>query len=132
MINNIRLATDRIPTVISSCFILHNIAKHLQDDDYDIPHDPELENMQAEGVEQVNAAGALFLFLDIADGFLDVPGVSSTVVPGDTGVSNTSSPDEASAAPWDSNSVSSIDNSSIATVLNPHFRPPDTNRKRCF
>ncbi|PSN30237.1 hypothetical protein C0J52_26059 [Blattella germanica] len=43
--------------VLNCCFILHNIVIHLQDD-YDVLHDSESENMQAMGVEQVNTAGA--------------------------------------------------------------------------
>lgn len=31
--NKIRLSTERVPKVIICCFVLHNIAKHLQDDD---------------------------------------------------------------------------------------------------
>lgn len=34
----IRLATERIPSFIAACFVLHNIAKHLNDNDF-----PELE-----------------------------------------------------------------------------------------
>lgn len=39
--NKIRLATQKVPSVIVACFILHNIAKYLKDEDFELP---ELEN----------------------------------------------------------------------------------------
>lgn len=34
--SKIRLATERVPSVILCCFILHNVAKHIQDEDFEI------------------------------------------------------------------------------------------------
>ena len=35
--NTVRLATDKIPTLITCCFVLHNISKYLQDPEPELP-----------------------------------------------------------------------------------------------
>ncbi|XP_021697550.1 putative nuclease HARBI1 [Aedes aegypti] len=42
--NAVRMATYRVPSMILSCFILHNIAKFLQDEDFDGDYDNTNEN----------------------------------------------------------------------------------------
>lgn len=42
--NNIRLKTDRIPTIIVCCFILHNIAKELNDPIFDEINHEQIQN----------------------------------------------------------------------------------------
>ncbi|XP_047106771.1 putative nuclease HARBI1 [Schistocerca piceifrons] len=37
--NKIRLAQTKIPSVIIACFVLHNVAKHLGDEDFEAPSD---------------------------------------------------------------------------------------------
>ena len=35
--NKIRVATDKVPLIILCCVVLHNVAKHLLDEDYEVP-----------------------------------------------------------------------------------------------
>ena len=52
--NKIRIATDRIPSVIISCSVLQNIAKYLQDEDY--YNLRQIENADKEDVAGVEFA----------------------------------------------------------------------------
>lgn len=35
LLNKIRMATERIPTVVTACFILHSVAKFLNDPEFE-------------------------------------------------------------------------------------------------
>lgn len=58
--HKIRLATEKIPRVITCCFILHNIAKHLRDQDFEVDLQPpgvlpvllDHENATRRGIER--------------------------------------------------------------------------------
>lgn len=52
--SKIRLSIDRVPSVILCCMILHNVAKHLQEEDYEIP---EAENVIGEDDPVPGAVG---------------------------------------------------------------------------
>ncbi len=43
----VRLGSELIPTCISTCFILHNLAKHLQDPDFEDEEDVYEEEEEA-------------------------------------------------------------------------------------
>lgn len=55
----IRVATDRIPKIIVACFVLHNIAKHLNEPDFDgeepvgVEDEDQMENEWANGTGRV-------------------------------------------------------------------------------
>lgn len=49
--NKIRIATERIPLVITACFILHNVAKFLNDPDFECEA-PLQENEQEEDLNE--------------------------------------------------------------------------------
>lgn len=53
--NKIRIATERIPLVITACFILHNVAKFLNDPDFECEVNPEAN----EQVEDLNGGNLL-------------------------------------------------------------------------
>ncbi|XP_049790260.1 putative nuclease HARBI1 [Schistocerca nitens] len=49
--NKIRLAQTKIPSVIIACFVLHNVAKHVGDEDFEAPSDND-NNLTILGEEE--------------------------------------------------------------------------------
>ncbi|XP_047118925.1 putative nuclease HARBI1 [Schistocerca piceifrons] len=49
--NKIRLAQTKIPSVIVACFVLHNVAKHVGDEDFEAPSDDD-NNLPVLGEEE--------------------------------------------------------------------------------
>ncbi|XP_055601326.1 putative nuclease HARBI1 [Uranotaenia lowii] len=54
--SKIRLSTDKIPTVIIACFVLHNVAKFLNDDDFaeDLDNIPDILTNTGQDTENLN------------------------------------------------------------------------------
>lgn len=51
--HKIRVATEKVPQIISCCFILHNVAKYLRDDDFPLEENRE-ENVEGGQIEDQN------------------------------------------------------------------------------
>lgn len=52
--SKMRISTDRIPSFITACFVLHNVAKYLQDPDFEVPDDDEVIDIQAPPLDLIN------------------------------------------------------------------------------
>lgn len=52
--SKIRISTDRIPQFITACFVLHNVAKHLRDPEFEAPLVEELVDIQAPRLDLIN------------------------------------------------------------------------------
>lgn len=52
--SKMRILTDRIPLFIVACFVLHNVAKHLQDEDFEMPFENEAVEIQAPPMDLIN------------------------------------------------------------------------------
>ncbi|CAH1967270.1 unnamed protein product [Acanthoscelides obtectus] len=84
--NKIRVDTEKVPSL--SCFILHNVAKHLNDEDFavDIPGDGEQEEIHnqhaadyADGVIQGSLLGPAFIVVAFSTS-PELPDASSVIV----------------------------------------------------
>lgn len=54
--NKIRIDLRKVPTMIICCFVLHNVAKHLGDEEFELPHTHDTENESSiESVSYENA-----------------------------------------------------------------------------
>lgn len=57
LLNKMRLSTERIPAMISACFVLHNIAKFLNDPDFEVN---ELEEDEVNQIDHEMDGGNLY------------------------------------------------------------------------
>ncbi|XP_062553045.1 putative nuclease HARBI1 isoform X2 [Armigeres subalbatus] len=56
--NTVRMATYRVPSMILACFVLHNVAKYLQDEDFDdVEDNDEVNDIVSDGIGDARVRG---------------------------------------------------------------------------
>lgn len=52
--SKMRILTDRVPHFIVACFVLHNVAKYLHDEDFELPAENEIAQIQIPQLDLIN------------------------------------------------------------------------------